>query len=143
MPSKKGRHMASRQAGLAHRGKHKGAAHPQLSAAQLQGPGSADSSIPGVQQAPVIDDSTAEQLVAPAITEPDSDEAEGQTVVPTMTAAGPKATRAMSPRARRERQAIAAQSGPKLQSELLRIGTVMFIIVAVLVSLTYGTDLGA
>ena len=143
MPSKKGRHMASRQARLAQRGKRKGAARPQLSEAHLQGPESAVSGPPGAQEAPPIDDSTVEQLVAPVVAEPSGDGAEEQAVAPAVAAAAPAATQAMSPRARRERQAIAAQSGPKLQSELLHIGVVMFVIVAVLVGLTFGTNLGA
>ena len=132
MPSKKGKRMASRQAQLAQRSRRKGVvASPHLSEAQLKGPTTDDT--------PVSDSiETTKGLPENTVPEPPLNPNP-----PVQTRGGNAASQSVSPRARREQVAIATQSGPRLRSELLRIGIVMTLVVATLMGLNFGLELGA
>lgn len=122
MPSKKGQRMASRQGQLSQRSKRRPASG-QLSETQLRGPAEAG------------------QLAGP------SPALESGSPERTATAPGPSTTPAattpLSPRARRERQTVALQTGPGMRAELLRIGIVVFAVMAMLVVLKLTTNLGS
>ena len=120
MPSKKGHRMAARQGQLSHRSKRKPSS-AQLSEAQLRGP------------------TEAGQGAGPS-SAPESGSPE-RNATPNLSAA-PAATAPLSPRARRERQVVALQSGPGIRTELLRIGIVLFVVMAMLIVIKLTTDLG-
>jgi len=123
MPSKKGQRQAARQTQLSGRYRHR--AGPRLTEAQLRGP-AADA-----------------EAGSPDATSPSELNEEARAELTTTIAAAPQPPPAMTLRARRERQAIALQAGPSLRSEVLRIGIVGAVIVAVLAGLKFGSDFGA
>lgn len=134
MPSKKGQRIAARHAQIHQRARHRAA--PALTEAQLRG-----STLP----APASAETSAAPKEAPQDVEGQEPDETATTAAAPAVAAAPRPAAAppLSLRSRREQQAIAAQAGPKVVYEFLRIGIITSIIGGVLIGLKFGTDLGA
>jgi hypothetical protein len=130
MPIKKGKNIASRQAQLQRKAKQKSRHAPALSETQLHL--STAGSDTTVESPP-----TNEKALAA----PEDEENGGViTAAAPLTPSGP--ARAPTLRARRQQQAMVAQAGPRVRSELLRIGIVTSIVGITLAVLKLATDLG-
>ena len=118
MPSKKGRRMASRQTQMRHR-THKNA--PHLTGVQLQ--------------APTEDNEAVTLLQDHAEETSEKERAETHSALGSPTP--------ISPRARKEQQVITLQAGPPMRVEIMRIGILAFVIGIMVMTLRFGTNLGA